>query len=450
MPCVHFSLYSIMPLILFLALVAQLISPTISTSRHTVDHSNAKIGFQVILRRVYSRGNFTKFELLQRAMRRGRKRLERIHAMTHAGSDVSNNIVSPIHAGDGDFLMDLSIGTPPVAFSAILDTGSDLIWTQCKPCKHCFRQPTPIFNPKKSSSYSKVKCSSEFCKALPISICSNDNYCVYGYSYGDGSSTVGVMATETFTFEEVSVPKVGFGCGFNNEGDFDGAGLVGLGRGELSLVSQLDEPKFSYCLTSFGSDETSILSIGSRAYNILGDMKLKTTPLIINPYIPSFYYLSLQGITIGETLLPIKSSIFALRDDGSGGMIIDSGTTLTILVKSAFDVVKKEFTRQMKLVRFGRTRPYEDLEVCFDLSSHAQSLELVPKFIFHFEGTDLELPKENYFITDDRNKVGCLAMTSTNDTEMSIFGNIAQQNTFVVYDLAKETLSFVLTQCHQF
>lgn len=97
--------------------------------------------------------------------------------------------------------MKLSVGTPAESFLAIMDTGSDLIWTQCKPCKQCFDQETPIFDPAKSSSFSKLSCSDKLCEALSISTCSDG--CEYLYSYGDYSSTQGVMGTETFTFGEV-------------------------------------------------------------------------------------------------------------------------------------------------------------------------------------------------------------------------------------------------------
>ncbi|KAL0302453.1 UNVERIFIED_CONTAM: Aspartic proteinase nepenthesin-1 [Sesamum calycinum] len=412
-----------MALALVLALGLLFVSPAVSTSRNLIGHQNVKTGFQVTLKHVDSGGNFTKFELLQRAMKRSRKRMERLYAMALAASDAS--IDAPVRAGNGEYLMDLSIGTPPMSYSAILDTGSDLIWTQCKPCKQCFNQPTPIFDPVKSSSFSKLSCSNDLCSALPSSSCTGGS-CEYLYTYGDYSSTQGFMATETFTFGKVSVPKVGFGCGLDNEGGgFDqGGGLMGLGRGPLSLISQLDEPKFSYCLTSIDSTKTSTLLVGSQAsLNTSSQMdSIKTTPLIKNPSSPSFYYLSLEGITIGDTRLPIKKSAFALNQDGSGGMIIDSGTTITYLEQSAFDLVKEEFTKQMQLPvdKSGQT----GLELCFSVPSNSQSIE-VPKFIFHFEGgADLDLPGENYIIAD-QSGVACLAMGSS--LGMSIFGNYQQQ-----------------------
>ncbi|KAI9165935.1 hypothetical protein LWI28_023179 [Acer negundo] len=429
------------------------VSPALSTSRQRAllehDQINAQNGFRVMLKHVDSSKNLTLFERLQRGMKRGQHRLKKLNSMVLAATSDDQLVQSPIHPGSGEFLMQLSIGTPPETYNAILDTGSDLIWTQCKPCTDCFNQPTPIFDPKKSSSFSKLSCSNSLCQALPQSTCSNG--CEYLYTYGDYSSTQGVMATETFTFGKVSVPNIGFGCGDDNEGDgfSQGGGLVGLGRGPLSLVSQLKEPKFSYCLTSIDDTKTSSLLMGSLASvnstSSSGDQEIKTTPLIKNSLQPSFYYLSLEGISVGGSRLSIKKSTFALQDDGTGGLIIDSGTTITYLEKSAFDKVKKEFISQIKLSvdDSGST----GLDLCFHLPSDNSENIDVPKLVFHFEGADLELPSENYMVGDSSMGVVCLAIGSSSG--MSIFGNVQQQNILVLHDLNKETISFLPTQCDQ-
>lgn len=447
---------SSMAIALLLFLMVLLPPPASATSRDLLDDhraATAKTGFRVKLRHVDGGGNYTKLELLQRGMKRGKKRMERLYAMALAASDAT--VSAPIHAGNGEFLMDLSIGTPPSPYSAILDTGSDLIWTQCKPCKQCFSSPNPVFDPKKSSTFAKLPCSAALCTALPLSSCSGGS-CEYLYTYGDYSSTQGVMATETFALGDASVAKLGFGCGLDNEGGGfnQGGGLVGLGRGPLSLVSQLDEPKFSYCLTSIDSTKSSILLLGSSASVAADDVvsddtkkkttTIKTTPLIKNPSSPSFYYLSLEGITVGGTRLPIKKSSFAIRGDGTGGMIIDSGTTITYLEESAFELVKSEFVKQVKL-------PVDEsngtgLDLCFSLPSDEAATVEVPKLVFHFSGADLELPGENYVIGDPSG-VACLAMGASSG--MSIFGNVQQQNMQVVHDLAKETISFLPKQCDE-
>lgn len=430
-----------------LLVVALFIAPTCSTSRKSLNkHHHHSDRFRVLLRHVDSGKNLTKLERVQHGIKRGKARLQKLNAMVLAASTSdSDQLEAPIRAGNGEYLMELAIGTPPVSYPAVLDTGSDLIWTQCKPCTQCYKQPTPIFDPKKSSSFSKVSCGSTLCSALPSSTCSDG--CDYVYSYGDYSTTQGVLATETFTFGEsrkkVSVQNIGFGCGEDNEGDgFEQAsGLVGLGRGPLSLVSQLKEPKFSYCLTPMDDTKASVLLLGSLE-KVKGDTEAITTPLLRNPLQASFYYLSLEGISVGDTRLSIEKSTFEVGDDGSGGVIIDSGTTITYIEQKAFESLKKEFISQTKLPVDNSSST--GLDVCFSLPSGSTQVE-IPKLVFHFKGGDLVLPAENYIIGDSSLGVACLAMGASSG--MSIFGNVQQQNILVNHDLEKETISFVPTSC---
>jgi hypothetical protein len=42
----------------------------------------------------------------------------------------------PVSPGEGEFLTRFALGTPAQSFTLILDTGSDLVWTQCLPWDH--------------------------------------------------------------------------------------------------------------------------------------------------------------------------------------------------------------------------------------------------------------------------------------------------------------------------
>lgn len=429
---------------LALLLVVFLVHPSSSSSSQPI---------RLSLRHIDSSKNLTKLERLQHGLERGRARLERLDAMVLAASSPSSSstpplLEAPVYAGQGAYLMTLSIGTPPLSYPALLDTGSDLIWTQCLPCSQCYNQPTPIFNPKNSSSFSTVPCSNDLCSALPSS-CSN-NACNYVYTYGDYSSTQGFLASETFTLgeskDQVSVHNIGFGCGEDNEGDgFEqSSGLVGLGRGPLSLVSQLKEPRFSYCLTSMDEDDKnsgqSTLFLGSfPSVNVTS----VNTSLLINPLLSTFYYLSLEGVSVGNTRLNIDKSVFDIKNDGSGGVVIDSGTTITYLEQSAFEALKKEFISQTNLT--ADTSGSAGLDLCFTLPPGPSQVKIPSKLVFHFTNADLELGTENYIVGISNSSLICLAMGASSG--ISIFGNIQQQNLLVNYDLEKETISFGHTNC---
>ncbi|XP_058203505.1 aspartic proteinase nepenthesin-1-like [Rhododendron vialii] len=442
------SLSSLLFLTLTLILIS--ISPAFSTPRQALDdHQDQlmKTGFKITLNHIDSGGNFTNSERLYRAVKRSSQRRQKFNEIVLTAKHPK--LKTTVYAGVGEYVMNFSIGTPPKSYYGIMDTGSNLIWTQCQPCLYCVPQPVPLFDPKKSSTFSNVSCSSKLCLDLQYSDCNPFYGCVYIYRYESGV-TSGFLGTETFTFEKVKVPKVTFGCGLFNLGAGFTEGLIGLGRGPLSLVSQLGEPTFSYCLTSWNGSKPSTLLIGSHASvnSSGGGGEIKTTPLIQNRKQPTFYYLSLEGITIGSTRLPVNKTTFALHADGSGGLIIDSGTTITQLAESAYILVLQEFISQVKPPPVD-ARNSTGLDLCFELPSDPSDRVEIPPLVFHFKDADLDLPKENYMITNSSLGVTCLAMGVSGDT-LSIFGNIQQQNILVVYDLYKETLSFMLTECDKF
>ncbi|XP_028797527.1 aspartic proteinase CDR1-like [Neltuma alba] len=161
---------------------------------------------------------------------------------------------------------------------ALADTGSDLIWFQRSPCPQCYPQNAPFL------------CGSDPCKALPpVNVqgqlypkCGTSNECAYFYSYRDKSYTMGELSAESVSFgQAASFPKTVFGCGHNNGGsNMNNAGLVGLGQGSLSLVSQMGNVgrKFSYCLPPHSSKTTTKLRFGEEA-SISGN-GVVSTPLI--------------------------------------------------------------------------------------------------------------------------------------------------------------------------
>lgn len=427
-----------------------------ATAATTTTTSRLK-GLRVHLTHVDAHGNYSRHQLLRRAARRSHHRMSRLVAratgvpMTSSKAAGGGDLQVPVHAGNGEFLMDVSIGTPALAYSAIVDTGSDLVWTQCKPCVDCFKQSTPVFDPSSSSTYATVPCSSASCSDLPTSKCTSASKCGYTYTYGDSSSTQGVLATETFTLAKSKLPGVVFGCGDTNEGDgfSQGAGLVGLGRGPLSLVSQLGLDKFSYCLTSLDDTNNSPLLLGSLAgisEASAASSSVQTTPLIKNPSQPSFYYVSLKAITVGSTRISLPSSAFAVQDDGTGGVIVDSGTSITYLEVQGYRALKKAFAAQMAL-------PAADgsgvgLDLCFRAPAKGVDQVEVPRLVFHFDGgADLDLPAENYMVLDGGS--GALCLTVMGSRGLSIIGNFQQQNFQFVYDVGHDTLSFAPVQCNK-
>lgn len=92
------------------------------------------------------------------------------------------------------------------------------------------------------------------------------------------------------------------------------AGIVGLGGGSLSLVSQLGssnmENKFSYCFAPFDDNNslTSLLTLG--ANSAASNPGAVSTPLAHNAYKTTSYGVLLEAVGVGdEKLFPYKGNV---------------------------------------------------------------------------------------------------------------------------------------------
>ncbi|KAL6001810.1 hypothetical protein ACLOJK_041788 [Asimina triloba] len=121
----------------------------------------------------------------------------------------------------------------------------------------------------------------------------------------------------------------------------------------------------------------------------------------------TFYYLTLEEIEVGKAKARLPTAA------PGGNIIIDSGTALT----------------------------YSETSVYKEFASAAGSADAsFPDMTFRFAGADILLKPLNSFIPISDGVV-CLAMSPMDN--FSIFGNIAQQNFEVGYDLAGKKVSLL-------
>jgi hypothetical protein len=331
--------------------------------------------------------------------------------------------------------MEISIGTPPQKLSAQADTGSDLVWAKCGPCASCTPQGSPSFDPTKSTSFSKLACSDPLCKALQSkggSCSAGGTECDYKYLYGLSGDhyTQGYMRRETFTIGGDAVKGVGFGCTNMSDGNYGtGSGLVGLGRGLLSLVSQLGVGAFSYCLISDPSKASPLL-FGSQA--TLTGAGVQSTPLLDS--LNTVYPVNLKGISIGTATTPGVGS-------SARGLVFDSGTTLTYLAQPAYTAARKSILTQTSLRKVADRGRFE---ACFQAPEDGDISSAVPPMVLHFDGADMNLPVENYF---QEVQTGVICWIVQHSPSVSIIGNIMQMNYHIRYDVENMVLSFQQANC---
>ncbi|XP_047970890.1 aspartyl protease family protein At5g10770-like [Salvia hispanica] len=343
--------------------------------------------------------------------------------------------------GSGNYLVSMGLGSPKKTLSLIFDTGSDLTWTQCQPCaRSCYKQQDPIFDPKTSTSYSNVSCTSTTCSQLSSATgntpsCSLGT-CVYGIQYGDQSFSVGLFSKDTLTIATDVFPDFMFGCGQNNRGLFGRtAGLIGLGRDPLSIVSQTATKYgkyFSYCLPSKASS-TGYLTLGKATSG-----SVQFTPFDSSQG-SSFYFISITSITVSGQQLPIGGAVFK-----TAGAIIDSGTVITRLPPAAYSALSAAFKQGMK--KYPAAPAFSILDTCYDLSNYTSIS--VPTVSFTFDGeVKINLSPSGIMIAVS-STVACLAFAGNGDAaDIGIFGNTQQLAFEVVYDVAGGKLGFAAAGC---
>ncbi|XP_019152428.1 PREDICTED: probable aspartic protease At2g35615 [Ipomoea nil] len=382
----------------------------------------------------------SRFDSLRESFRRSQARAAYFKKRAALGSA---KFVVDIEVIPGEYIMKFSIGTPPVETFAIADTGSDLTWTQCLPCVRCFDQDFPLFEPQKSSSYRSLPCNSPLCSEFFCAAAGN--VCQYQYSYADESKTVGVIANETLLLGNASFPNVAFGCGHQNGGTFTDAasGIVGLGGGPVSIITQLSKHiagKFAYCLPPpQPSNISTHIKFGPDAA-MAPDTAVVSTPL--TPKAPAtFYWLTLENISVGNKTLRNNQSSETLGRE-MGNIIIDSGTTMTYIPPDLYDLLESELKRQIKKTPVND--PEGVFKLCFQTSG---GLEL-PSIVAHFTGADIELSPKGIFIFVDESVV-CLTLFPATEID-PIFGNLSQVDYIVAYDLVGNTVSFKPADCSKY
>ncbi|MED6122418.1 hypothetical protein PIB30_039623, partial [Stylosanthes scabra] len=360
---------------------------------------------------------------------------------------------------DDSYALFLWIGTPVQIVFVQVDIGSPITWTQCDPCSNCYPMQRSPFNTKESSTLRELGCYSETCldprmKEL-LGNCTSWT-CRYNVNYGKESSSFGTMVIDTLNFEHSNseVKEFIMGCGDSYDGPYRAqfSGVLGLGRGPLSLQSQLNAKAFSFCLVSFGSQKASTLEFYDRVPQIdkhdLANNSIIMVPLKENSGYPNYYFLQFVGISINGFMLGMKSSVWGYGLNYDGGVILDIGSTPTYLPREAYNVFKLEIHK----VDHNLTRKpaHEDLEFCYK----DEPSNVYPSIALHFENGNVA--GENFVSFNINNNqmlfrvdegTVCLSFVEGKYSNLTVIGSNQLQGTQLMIDLTKEILVLTQNKC---
>lgn len=336
------------------------------------------------------------------------------------------------------------LGTPPRPLLLAVDTSSDVAWLPCSGCSGCpFSPATPPFETTRSTSYRPVPCGAPPCSQVPNPSCpAGSPACGFNLTYG-ASSLLAALSQDSLSLASDVVHGYTFGCLQKATGpSVPSQGLLGLGRGPLSFLSQTKDlygSTFSYCLPSFKSLNFS----GTLRLGPVGQpMNIKTTPLRTNPHRSSLYYVDMFAIRVGRKVVDLPPATVAFDPNTGAGTIFDSGTMFTRLVAPAYVAVRDEFRRRVRGA--GPVTSLGGFDTCYN------GPIVAPAITFMFVGMNMTMPADNYLIHSTAGSITCLAMAMAPDnvnSVLNVIANMQQMNHRVLFDVPNGRLGVARESC---
>ncbi|GMY25018.1 aspartic proteinase-like protein 2 isoform X2 [Fagus crenata] len=325
----------------------------------------------------------------------------------------------------GLYYTKVKLGSPPKEFNAQIDTGSDILWVSCNSCSDCPQSSAlgiqlNFFDSASSSSAALLPCSDPMCTSEATSLIANSSATIV---FGSG---------------------VGYRCSTYQSGSLtrpDQAvdGIFGFVQGELSVISQLSSraitPKvFSHCLKGDGNGG-GILVLG----------EILEPGIIYSPLVPSqpHHNLYLQSISINGQLLPIDPAAFATSDYRV--TIVDSGTTLALLVAEAYDPFVSSITAY---VQRSTTLTTLKGNHCYLVSTRF----IFPPVSLNFAaGASMVLKPEGYLVQNHASftpggaEMWCIGFQRSQG--LTVLGDLVLKDKILVYDLAHQRIGWANYDC---
>ncbi|PKU71428.1 Protein ASPARTIC PROTEASE IN GUARD CELL 2 [Dendrobium catenatum] len=320
------------------------------------------------------------------------------NATTHlnlVGGSLSTGLPTNIDYSLGvfNYIVNIGLGIPTKFFTLMIDTSSDLTWTQCVPCINCYNQKNPFYDPTQSSTFTTIECFSNYCTQLHRFGCSPTFTCLYEKKYVSHAITKGSLIQDTLKFSDDNIQNIPFGCGHNNTGYFGRVdGLLGLSR---------------------GPNNVGYLELGSPALGV------KYTPMLTNPKMPSFYFINLTAISVGGERLAISPTIFS-----GPGTLLDSGTPFTHLPPTGYSALRSIFRE--KMINYPMAPPLSKLDTCYDLTNFEQVV--LPEILMIYDGEVIGNLDFSGILLVAKKSQACLSfIENKDDSNLVVIGNMQQR-----------------------
>ncbi|XP_072993569.1 aspartic proteinase NANA, chloroplast-like [Typha latifolia] len=391
-----------------------------------------------------------------------------------AGFGFAMPLNSGSYVGEGQFFALFRLGTPAQKLRLIIDTGSDLTWVKCLVPRRLHpgrggggkgkrKGKGWNFKPQASSSWHPIMCSSDMCKtSLPDALlaCPTPaSPCLYEYGYEDGSMAKGFFANESATISlsnggKAKLKRLVVGCTTSTAGPsfFASDGVLALGFSRISFTMAAAPHfggRFSYCLVDHLSprNRTGYLTFGpnpafSQASSPTSPPPFSSTRLLLTPHFEPWYAVSVAAISLDGVMLPVPQNIWDVEQ--GGGVIVDSGTSLTMLVEPLYTAVVTVLSQRLE--RIPRTN-MDPFEYCYNWTTGAADNVVLPKLAVHFADSARFEPPSKSYVIDVAVGVKCIGFQAAPWPGQSTIGNILQQEHHWEFDIRNKRLRFKPDKC---
>eukprot|EP00850_Spirogloea_muscicola_P019153 SM000184S03786 [mRNA] locus=s184:285514:289739:- [translate_table: standard] len=395
-----------------------------------------------------------------------------------SGPTAFGGVVYPgFTAGLPQYYTDVYLGTPAQHMQLIIDTGSDLVWSQCEPCFQCYNQSLPPFDPHKSSTYSNVTCGQDTCHYFHLHVdfdiseyegyetvdCFDSSYsyymdysamtnknCGYQYSYGDGTTTYGHLATDvvhvvTKDGQSMRTWPLHFGCSgatTSAPGEFVFVGgILGFGPSFKSFSGQMTKHfggAFTTCLTS---RETALTNVGVLEFGSTLPPGITYAPLGFDDYSHDHWEVNVLNCSLGTIHLPIPSVAWipTILDTGSLFSIVSPQVHQEIV--AALQVSGDLFTSPLRSDDTGM--------VCYHIQTKsAADLDILfPPLEFDLGCDAPFLSTGQQYVVRKNSSTVCLSFILSVDG-FNILGSLHQQNRLMIWDEPNNRIGWSTADCN--
>ncbi|EPS67652.1 hypothetical protein M569_07122 [Genlisea aurea] len=378
-------------------------------------------------------------------------------ALLSATNTFGSSIMLPVYGNvypDGFYFVQVYLGYPPRPYFLDPDTGSDLTWLQCDaPCVRCTEGFHPLYRP----SNDLVVCKDPLCASLHSSdyTCDNPEQCDYEVEYADGGSSLGVLVNDFFTLNLTAgvrmSPRLTIGCGYDQlagSSDHPLDGVLGLGKGKSSIVSQLRDQGvvknvIGHCLSRVGKG--GFVFFGDDLYD---SSRVTWTPMSHehnNHYAAGLAELRFGGRSTGFKNLNV---------------VFDSGSSYTYFTSHIYQAVVSMITKDLNGKPLTAEPEDQTLPMCWKGKKPFRTTRDVKKYFktlaFAFPNgwrskASFDVTPEGYLVVSSKGNacLGILNGTSVGLENFNVIGDISMQDKMVIYDNEKQMIGWTAANCDQ-